>query len=194
VAIVLDDLPAPERHFHFKAGRTSLDFAATVGERWRRSFERLRGPEDLGRWLVEAGFLETVPAVTQRELDLARALREAIYRTAKLAGSGRPATDDVDLINRVAATPPLEPRLAAGGRVVEWVSDRPVAAALSSLARDAIELISGPLARRVRECAAPDCALLFLDSSRPGRRRWCAMAACGNRAKTKSYRQRRREA
>jgi predicted RNA-binding Zn ribbon-like protein len=65
-----------------------------------------------------------------------------------------------------------------------------VHAALASLARDAIDLLSGPLATRVRECAAEDCALLFVDASRPGRRRWCSMEGCGNRAKTTSYRRR----
>jgi len=38
-------------------------------------------------------------------------------------------------------------------------------------------------ADRVRGCANPDCVLWFLDTSRPGTRRWCSMAACGNRDK-----------
>jgi len=189
----LDDLPPHELRFHFKAGRTCLDFAATVGERWRRSFERLRAPDDLTRWLVQSSLLETAPVVSDVELDRARALREAIYRSAKLGGVGNPACEDIELINRIAALAPLAPRLSADARAVVWASEHPVAAALSTIARDAIDLVSGPLASRVRECAASDCALLFLDASRPGRRRWCAMAACGNRAKTKSYRRRRRE-
>lgn len=193
MAVALDDLPARELRFHFKSGRTCLDLAATVGERWRRSFERLRAPEDLGRWLVQSALLESAPRVSEAELERARTLREAIYRTAKLAGAGQPASGDIELINRIAAAPPLAPILSADARQVAWASGRPVAAALSAVARDASDLLSSPLATRVRECAAPDCALLFLDSSRPGRRRWCAMATCGNRAKTKSYRHRRRE-
>jgi len=191
VAILLDDLPDEELRFHFKSGRLCLDFAATVGERWRRSFERLRTPDDLARWLVEAGLLEEPPAVSADDLDVAREVREAIYRTAKLAGSGRPRAGDVDVINGVAASPPLTPRLGQDGRTVAWGSSQPAAASLSTIARDAIDLVTGPLVARVRECAAPDCALLFLDTSRPGRRRWCAMSACGNRAKTKAYRRRR---
>jgi predicted RNA-binding Zn ribbon-like protein len=61
-------------------------------------------------------------------------------------------------------------------------------AALSTLARDAIDLFGGPLAGRVRECAADNCGLLFVDTSRPGRRRWCSMERCGNRAKVRAYR------
>ncbi len=41
-----------------------------------------------------------------------------------------------------------------------WTADRPVEAALATIARDAIDLVCGPLAGRVRECAADDCALL----------------------------------
>jgi predicted RNA-binding Zn ribbon-like protein len=194
VPIVLDDLPEEELRFHFKSGRLCLDFAATVGERWRRSFERLRTPNDLCRWIADAGLLAEPPAVTADDLDLARELREAIYRTAKLAGSGKPEAKDLDVINRVAASPPLAPRLSEGGRTVTWDSAQPAAASLSTIARDAIDLVTGPLIVRVRECAASDCALLFLDASRPGRRRWCAMSACGNRAKTKAYRRRRTRA
>ena len=50
------------------------------------------------------------------------------------------------------------------------------------------------LERRSAEVTADDpYTMLFVDSSRPGRRRWCAGEACGNRARTKAYRHRRRE-
>jgi predicted RNA-binding Zn ribbon-like protein len=191
VAILLDDLPASELQFHWKSGRLCLDFVATVGERWRRSFERLRTPADLGRWLVEASLLAAPPRVRRGQLEDARVLREAIYRVAKLAGAGRPDPRDVAEVNAWAARPPLAPQLGDDGRSLTWSADRPVTAALATIARDAVELLSGPLAARVRECAAPDCALLFVDTSRPGRRRWCSMAACGNRTKTAAYRRRR---
>jgi predicted RNA-binding Zn ribbon-like protein len=186
---MIDGLPPEELRFLFLAGRPCLDLAATVGERWRRSFERLRTPEDLGRWLVESGMVAEPPAVGQPELDAARALRDAIYRAAKLAGRGPLDPDDVAQINRWATTPTPAPQIDADRRV-SWACERPVHAALATLARDAIDLLSGPLATRVRECAAEDCALLFVDASRPGRRRWCSMDGCGNRAKTTSYRRR----
>lgn len=189
---MVDGLPASELAFHFKAGRPCLDLCATVGERWRRSFERLRGEDDLARWLVQSGLLGTAPAVGRAQLEDARALRDAIYRVAKRAGVGRPRPADVRLINAWAARPALAPQLTSGGCAGAPVpGDDPVAAALATLARDAIDLVTGPSAARVRECAAEDCALLFVDTSRPGRRRWCAMAACGNRTKTAAYRRRR---
>lgn len=187
---LIDDLPPGELRFHFKGGRDCLDLVATVGERWRRSFERLREPGDLARWFVEAGLLADRPAVSESQLAEARELREAIYRVAKLAGHGQPAVEDVGEINRWAARPGLSPQLDASGRETTTIAEHPVEAALATLARDAIDLVTGPYAGRVRECGADDCALLFVDTSRPGKRRWCSMDGCGNKVKTAAYRRR----
>ena len=45
---------------------------------------------------------------------------------------------------------------------------------------------------RIRRCAGPTCVLLFLDLSKSGRRRWCDMAVCGNRAKVAAHHARAR--
>jgi predicted RNA-binding Zn ribbon-like protein len=58
-----------------------------------------------------------------------------------------------------------------------------VEATLALVARDALDLVSSADLARVRPCSNPECQVLFLDSSRPGRRRWCSMGTCGNRAK-----------
>ena len=53
-------------------------------------------------------------------------------------------------------------------------------------------LITGEF-KRVRRCAAePPCPRVFLDASRSGRRRWCDMRTCGNRAKAARHRTRKR--
>jgi predicted RNA-binding Zn ribbon-like protein len=44
--------------------------------------------------------------------------------------------------------------------------------------------------RAIRSCADEACGWLFLDPS--GRRRWCEMAVCGNRAKARRYAERHR--
>ncbi|MCZ0991112.1 CGNR zinc finger domain-containing protein [Streptomyces diastatochromogenes] len=56
------------------------------------------------------------------------------------------------------------------------------------MARDALDLITSPALDRVRDCAGPTCGALFLDTSRPGTRRWCSMDTCGNRAKKQALR------
>jgi predicted RNA-binding Zn ribbon-like protein len=185
-----DDVPEWELTFRFTCGRLCLSFCATVGERWRRSFERLRTPGDYGRWVVAAGLLKTAPPVSDDHLRQARHLREAIYRTVRAAMDELPPRPaDLAMINAWSARPDPAPQL-----INDWSSRthalRPVAATLSAIARDTVDLLSGPERHRVRECAAADCALLFVDRSRPGRRRWCADNACGNRYRAAAYRRR----
>jgi len=192
-ATVHEDLPPEELRFRFLGGRPGLDLVATVGERWRRGFERLRAPDDLGRWAVEAGLLATPPDVTARQLDDARALREAIYRCAKAAMAGRRfPPEDVRLINQWARMSPPAPQLGTRPGQRTTSASNPVRAMLSALARDAVDLLGGSDAGRIRECAAPDCALVYLDRSPGGRRRWCSMTLCGNRVKCAIYRRRTR--
>jgi predicted RNA-binding Zn ribbon-like protein len=57
-------------------------------------------------------------------------------------------------------------------------------------ARNLLELLAAP--ERLRTCAHPDCILHFYDTSRSGRRQWCSMAACGNRAKARRHYERAR--
>jgi predicted RNA-binding Zn ribbon-like protein len=43
---------------------------------------------------------------------------------------------------------------------------------------------------RFKACRGEDCRWVYLDASRNCSRRWCDMAACGNRAKSLSFRRR----
>jgi predicted RNA-binding Zn ribbon-like protein len=52
-------------------------------------------------------------------------------------------------------------------------------------------MILGELGR-VRRCADDRCPRVFFDRTKNGRRRWCDMATCGNRAKAARHRARRK--
>jgi predicted RNA-binding Zn ribbon-like protein len=178
--------------FPFDGGRLALDFAGTVGDRANISFERLRTPDDLARWVLAAGLGQRAPTVRAADLRNARNLREAIDRAVRAAMVGEPpARRDLDLINNAAARPPLVPKLSGRDLRVAWSGSSRASSALSTIARDAIELLGGADLGRVRECAASNCSLLFVDESHAQRRRWCSMARCGNRNKTAAYRRRR---
>ena len=45
----------------------------------------------------------------------------------------------------------------------------------------------------VKACEGPTCTLMFADHTRGHARRWCSMAACGNRAKQAAHRNRVKE-
>jgi predicted RNA-binding Zn ribbon-like protein len=80
------------------------------------------------------------------------------------------------------------PRLTASGRRTGATPDQ----ALSSIARDAIEVLSGPDAELLKECGRPECTQVYLDRSRGARREWCAMETCGNKMKAAAYRARKK--
>ncbi|MGW3959733.1 CGNR zinc finger domain-containing protein [Amycolatopsis sp. NPDC005003] len=172
--------------FRFHGGRPSVNFTATVGERFRDGgFERLPDPAALGRWFTEAGLTQTDPPCTAAELAAARELREAVYRLML----GQLSEEDLATVNRWAAQPPpvTALRVGAEGLRAERVSAT-VPSLLGLLAADAVAVLGGDEAARVRECANPECSLLFLDTSRAGARRWCSMSACGSRDKMQRYR------
>jgi predicted RNA-binding Zn ribbon-like protein len=63
---------------------------------------------------------------------------------------------------------------------------------------DALARLVDPLVRelasgnpdRIRICDNETCRWVFYDTSRTGKRRWCDMATCGNRAKAARHRAR----
>jgi len=185
---------AAERAFVFVGGRPSLDLVATLGRRHAEPVERIPDPATLERWFVTAGVTADASDLGDRELYDARRLREAVYVLVRATIDGD-ATDPaaVDVLNRLAARPDVPVRLQPDGRGGITVTPERGngMAALACVARDAVRLLGGPQARRIKECLHPDCSLVFLDETQSGRRRWCSMERCGNLVKTAGYRARR---
>lgn len=178
--------------FRFRGGRYCLDFAATLAGRYRGGNEQLARPDDLARWFTLAMRLaDGTPVATkdgERQLRQARELREAIYRLVHPDSRGRPSQADIAVVNRWAARPDFAPVLGPDARAVAKSASHVIEAGLAAIARDAIDLLSGPVLDRVRECGRADCSVLFIDLSRPGQRRWCDMRSCGNMMKARRYR------
>jgi predicted RNA-binding Zn ribbon-like protein len=70
----------------------------------------------------------------------------------------------------------------------------PVDDALANLADPIVREIAAGRPERLRACASETCRWIFYDDSRTGRRRWCDMASCGNRAKAARHRARAKAA
>jgi len=64
---------------------------------------------------------------------------------------------------------------------------------LAAIARSAAELLADGARQHLKQCANPDCRILFYDDSRTHRRRWCSMALCGNRHKVAAFARRNAE-
>jgi predicted RNA-binding Zn ribbon-like protein len=170
----------------FRSGRMCLDFGHTIEDPYMS--ELVHGIDDLEWWLAAITDVDQISG-TEHDLEPAISLRAAIRRCAERVVAGQPLTHHpIGVINSIAAGPSLVPRLTASG--VSVLGAGSAAQALSTIARDAIDLFSSDIAGRLRVCAGHHCGLLVLDTSRPNRRRWCSMELCGNRAKIHTYRSR----
>ncbi|WP_246631228.1 CGNR zinc finger domain-containing protein [Pseudonocardia nigra] len=88
-------------------------------------------------------------------------------------------------------------QMAPGGRWHWHVCSRGGGAAeeLALLTATALQGVLRTLGHdRFRQCAAPDCTGVFVDTSRAGRRRYCVPEVCGNRINVANHRARRRAA
>jgi len=192
---------ADDQHWWFDPGCPSLDFAysgafapvmdghRTTSDEW----ELLRSPAALAAWLGER-FSAIDATCAEHELRDALTLREAIANLTYAALGGHPlAARDVDVVNLYASTPDLPPVLTGGSRQAGRGRAR-ASQALSAIARDAVALFGSDARDRLRECAADDCSIVYLDVSRSRNRRWCSMQRCGNRAKVRAHRARHRDA
>jgi predicted RNA-binding Zn ribbon-like protein len=172
--------------FRFRGGHRAIDLTATLQGRLRDTpRELLNTPNDLVRWLAAAG-LGSVPDATGKDVETAKALREAIYAlVSHHDGEARAARAT---LNRIAAGVPAVPVLQDNARFNLAGNAK---ALLVTLAREAVQLLGGREASRIRQCQSPTCTIFFVDNSRKGDRRWCSMSACGNKAKVAEFRQRR---
>ncbi|WP_188943019.1 CGNR zinc finger domain-containing protein [Nakamurella endophytica] len=170
----------------FRSGRVSLDFAHTAGEPELAEPELIDGAPALQRWLSHV--LDGADVrVDADDVAAALRLRTALWQLVHARTQDRDLPRRaVDTVNRFAVAAPPAPRLTLDGHVASGGVS--AAEALSALARDAIDLLGGPLGHRIRVCAGPGCQLLFVDASRPGTRRWCSMERCGNLAKVRTHR------
>ena len=169
-------LVTDDTRWWFDSGAVSLDFAHAL----------LQSAEALGAWLSER-FDRVAGGASDRDLADAAELRAAIVRLAQAQVDGSAVeADDVDTVNLFAATPDIPPAIDGGNRQAGRSSVR-TGQALSSIARDAVHLLSQGEGR-IRSCDADDCRFVFYDESRTNNRRWCSMQRCGNRAKVRAFR------
>ena len=182
--------PPDGASWRFDPGALFLEFLLTGGPDDLAVWDRLHEPADLREWVGASRLALAGGDVTADDADveMARGLRDALWQATRAAIAGTPAGEtDRATIELAAAAPPLAPTWHG------WRTPVAAAAVLSTVARDGLAVLAGPAAARVRECAADDCRLVFLDTSRPGARRWCSMQRCGNRHKVRDHRSRHLE-
>ncbi len=158
--------------------------------------DELRTPAGLDEWLDAAGLDRAGVHATERELAMARALRDALRRlaahvTRDSRQAAASATTDVqaavDQVNSTAAELPAPLLTLRDGRLALCLpapgapgGPSPVTTGLARVAEQAAGLLGGPDAVRLRACYAPGCVLYFIKTH--PRREWCSVV-CGNRVR-----------
>lgn len=191
---IVSSTPGHKIAFRFNSGRLSLNLVCTERYRPSKNIDLLSDPSDVARWLFESSAVPQAMVVGKSGFDDARKLRKAIFEAVSSLHAGTtPSRRSVSVINDFAAKPLAKVHLDHHTWRRQFIADDPVSAGLSAVARDAIDLLTGPEARLIRTCDEPSCRMLFVDTSPGARRRWCSMSRCGSRSKGETFRRRREE-
>jgi predicted RNA-binding Zn ribbon-like protein len=153
--------------------------------------DELADPASARAWLRQHKLLgrrSLTPADHARLLEVRESLRALL-----LGHNGAPVPDGaVATLNRATAQAPLQvrfdgsgqPALSPAGSGVDHVVAVILAQVLAAMAEGTWE--------RLKACHDDVCQWAFYDHSRNRSGTWCSMAVCGNRAKTRAFRERNR--
>ena len=162
------------------SGHPALELCNTLaGWNTGHRHEWLNSPGDLATWAEFTGLVNRWPHVDHAVLTEIRELRAVAYRLLRHRDqSAFPAlAAKADAANALRRLTPAD-----GFRLPASDDPRlPVHAAALAVA----DLLSRPERDTVKACPGDGCGWLFLDPR--GRRTWCTMAVCGNRAKVRAY-------
>ena len=170
------------------AGLGDEDLLMAVANTAHLEDDELSDPAAVRAWWLGLGR----PVGARRSADPAavamlRTLR-AVIRALALRNNGIDTVVDVTVLDGLTLRPDLSGvpglRAESSGDLGRDLAAATVTALLRASAR--------PSWPRLKACRGEDCRWVFLDGSRNSSRRWCDMAACGNRAKSASFRDRHR--
>lgn len=150
-----------------------LDF---VNEENRAEIVRIQGLPEARDFALEAGSLRIEIGHLLEATSLKRELSDRTLFTLNRAMAFGPTSSKlvvVDGMPRVESTRSVHPF-----------------ATLAAIALASAHLVADVDPGRLRRCTNQTCRLWFVDTSKGGRRRWCSMARCGNRAKSARFRAR----
>lgn len=141
------------------------------------------------RWLRENDRTGAARGLTEADLVLGRRLRDELR--AELLGHDDGGDRDRSALDGLAGSVMLAVRIGPDGAMRFAPAEKGVRGVFGEvLAAVALASCDGTW-DRLKICGNDECAVVFYDRSKNGCRRWCSMEVCGNRVKTRAYRQRR---
>jgi predicted RNA-binding Zn ribbon-like protein len=132
----------------------------------------------------------------ERLLSRIRRVREALRELLDASVEQRPPQSAaLKEVNRALRAPyVIELVPAADGVSLDHRHEGdPISGALARLSEAVTRELTGENVDRLRICANDECRWVFNDHSPAGRRKWCDMSSCGNRAKAARHRERQKQ-
>lgn len=177
----------------------ALDLLNTEAQSQGEPVDYWTSDEDVLRWLERQGV--TTPFDGKRRkspaglLVQARELRGVARALVMARKQGKAAATGGlnDYLHAHVSSPHLEADGKGGFTLARMPRGDAIATLLGPLAEAVAQLLVAGDFDLVRNCEHPDCVLWFYDRTRSHKRRWCSMAACGNRYKAARFRERRSE-
>ncbi|CAN5153318.1 hypothetical protein BH24CHL7_BH24CHL7_01220 [soil metagenome] len=195
------------RHGHQALLQDGLDFVNTYEQSRGTWSEHLDNLRIAVRWLADHGLLHREmlrdqlrrrrdDEYQQDVLDRIRTVRAGLRELLDARVERRPADSAaLGTVNRALRTQYVYELVPApdGVSLDHRHEGDPIDGALARLAESIARELTQPESERLRVCANDACQWVFYDSSPAGRRKWCDMGTCGNRAKVARHRARKRE-
>jgi predicted RNA-binding Zn ribbon-like protein len=195
----------------FRGGQLSLDFVNSVdgrvelnGNNYKILKDKINNYEDLVDWARTIGIIEKTTAqnlaaqkgkIANRVFERAIKLRESLYRIfISIVENREPPKEDIEVLNSQCSAAREQQKLVYNSRKFSWnyaLPDEPDNM-IRQVALSGAELLLSDQLKRVKQCPGDNCGWLFLDVSKNGSRQWCDMKDCGNVAKVRRYREKRK--
>ena len=147
---------------------------------------------DLAAWLAERRLLWGDGSVTPKIFHAALRLREGLRAYLERDPTER-SHDRASLrkLNESLEAMPFIVQVSGGKPTMTMQPIQPDAlAGLGAVVNQLYDASASGELDRLKMCASDDCRRVFYDRSKPGTRRWCQASLCGNRMKTRAYRER----
>lgn len=154
--------------------------------------EGLSSPAALRSWMREHN---VAPGGDPDSKDLSAAIefREALRALLWANNGARLDPEALRALREAAQEGLLRVEIDPRGRAMARPAQAGVGALFARLLAAVADSQAAGTWERIKACAAEDCQWAFYDHSRNRSRAWCTMDVCGNRAKTRTYRARRKQ-
>lgn len=203
----------------FVGGNLCLDFVNSIGGRvpqgkkyssgYNIVNDKLKNFDDLIDWGKNSGAvikpeayeLIKLKSKNQTEADIvfqrALELRESLFKIfGSIIEGAKPQEGNIKVLNREYSIAGENQFLVYHSNKLEWKFSSESAQLdniIWKVVNSSAELLTSDLLNRVKICRGENCGWLFLDTTKNKSRQWCDMKDCGNLAKVRRFREKKKK-